>query len=217
MSHKRKFNPVDTITLDSSDDEDEQQQQPRRRPSTLSPKLNQDDVDLALALELSRRESLYGATAAVSRLQEAVATGSNTRAPPHATFLSLSSSPARISHLKNSPPPPAPSVSRAEMERERLDRIALRTSNGVALPPARMGVIKAAKRARVTTIGDLGSSEAAGSTTGGGGGGSSSTSRKSPRDERFWEGAIKRVSNRFVPDKESLSLEDIIGPKDGGG
>lgn len=101
------------------------------------------------------------------------------------------------------------------MELERVARAEARLAAGTASRTA-------LRPPRVQTLGDLqddgDSSTGAGTRQGNVHGFGSSTSSGSAAQRsstRFWEGAIRRVSNRNVPDQESYKFGDLIDKKDG--
>ncbi|GAA5918771.1 hypothetical protein JCM6882_006806 [Rhodosporidiobolus microsporus] len=59
---------------------------------------------------------------------------------------------------------------------------------------------------RIATLGSLGGSSSSSISSA-----SSSSSSKAP--QRFWQGAIKRVTNAWHPDPDAWSFDDLIGPK----
>lgn len=107
---------------------------------------------------------------------------------------------------------------RAELERQRLDR---QRARGDAAPTVRVASTSAAavgKKARVTTFADLLAKDDDGHPSAGSSGSAvASTSRSTSSStskhlHRFWQGVVKRVTNSYVPDSESYSFADLIGP-----
>lgn len=74
------------------------------------------------------------------------------------------------------------------------------------------------KKARVTTFADLLAKDDDGHPSAGSSGSAvASTSRSTSSStskhlHRFWQGVVKRVTNSYVPDSESYSFADLIGP-----
>ncbi|KAK4694189.1 tyrosyl-DNA phosphodiesterase 1, partial [Phenoliferia sp. Uapishka_3] len=117
-------------------------------------------------------------------------------------------------------------ISRQQIEDERLARQQAREAAGTSLPPA-YKVRPAVARPTVSTISNLTDSSSTSASTSavassstssvhgfssssGGGGGTSNGPKPT---ERFWEGALKRVANLYVPDSNSYSFDAILGPK----
>ena len=112
--------------------------------------------------------------------------------------------------------------SREDMERERLARQQARLASGTTATPA-YKVGQAATRPKVATLSDLteGASSSASTSAVASSSSSnvhafSSTSSASgpPPSARFWAGSIKRVSNKYVPDSDSFTFAQVLGPTD---
>ncbi|KAL8279939.1 hypothetical protein RQP46_007789 [Phenoliferia psychrophenolica] len=113
--------------------------------------------------------------------------------------------------------------SREEMERERIARQAAREAGGgPAAPPTKLWAGHA--RPKVATISDIAagasssastSAVASSSSSSVHGFASSSAAAAGPRpSERFWQGSIKRVANTYVPDSDSFTFKQVLGPID---
>ncbi|GAA5873327.1 hypothetical protein JCM3774_005942 [Rhodotorula dairenensis] len=111
-------------------------------------------------------------------------------------------------------------LSRAELERARLERQRAREANGTAQPSvinasaasARASETGPTPRRRVATLADLPSDDGSSRTRSANSGpGRLSSSDKTA--QRFWDGAVKRVPNDYVPDNESFTFGDLIGPR----
>ncbi|KAK4701380.1 hypothetical protein P7C70_g4853, partial [Phenoliferia sp. Uapishka_3] len=114
---------------------------------------------------------------------------------------------------------------RKAAEQARLLRQQAREASGTTAPSTSYNVTKAATRPTVSTISDLtnlsnpsaSTSAVATSSTSSVRdlSSSSSATASGPRPtERFWDGAIKRVSNIYVPDTSSFTFDAILGPKE---
>lgn len=110
---------------------------------------------------------------------------------------------------------------RAEMEAARQARVRQREEAGLSNAPA-YAVRAAVKRPRVGTINDIpdeGASTSSSSASGSrgfhsGGTGSDASTSTARKEERFWQGAIRRVSNKFVPTAaDSFSFNEIVDAK----
>ncbi|GAA5847687.1 hypothetical protein JCM5353_002614, partial [Sporobolomyces roseus] len=222
MSNRKR--PVETITLDDSDDEDQDS-----KPSYPPPQASTSGSARAIAVEEQYEEDLDRAIKA--SLEEGKVNGINQQVTS-----TQSESKANSSMMGGG-------MSRAEMERERLERIKNRQgdsgSNGSTSHP----VQSTAKRARIATLSDLpstslqdqdegvslpkpsfGSTESsnrfhsrlAHSSTPNPPSSSSSSSQSTATSQRFYSGAIRRVPNVHHPDPSSstsLSFSSLIGPR----
>lgn len=163
--------------------------------ASVAPGLDEDaqfEQDIALAMELSLRQTaqagLLGAAEGVSADLQA----------------------AGSSHTFG-----VGGESRAEMERARLERQRVREMSNPTPPAAStsQGGGSAARptpRKRFATMADVlqdGSARDRTPRTS-----SSHGSTQSKTHMRFWDGAVKRVPNDYVPDAEALSFADLIGP-----
>lgn len=198
MAPKRR---ADVLVLDSDDDEIAPRNAPGPRagssvrsttPTGGAADADQFEQDLALAMRLSMEDA--------GTPSNATGSGSTSTGPAAATAA------------------PNANSSRAELERARLERQRAREADGTAQPSvisaSRAPVRRPTPRSRVATLADLPSGE----DTGSGGSGASSlraggASSQSKLSQRFWDGAVKRVPNDYVPDDESFSFGDLIGPR----
>lgn len=198
MAPKRR---VEELVLDSDDDEIVPRNAPgphagssvrSTTPTGGAADSDQFEQDLALAMRLSMEEVGIPSTGTGS--------GSASAGPATATAAA-----------------PNANSSRAELERARLERQRAREADGTAQPSvinaSRAAVRRPTPRSRVATLADLPSGE----DTGSGGSASSlrtsDASSQSKLSQRFWDGAVKRVPNDYVPDDESFSFGDLIGPR----
>ncbi|GAA6054986.1 hypothetical protein JCM3770_000479 [Rhodotorula araucariae] len=189
--------PVEVIELSDSDEElpapasapPARSQQPSRA-SAVEALPNNDDEALALAVQLSLHEAARAGASAPNAAEVAV------KAPRGAMS------------------------ERAVLERERLERQRAREAapGGPGLQTVKVASTGATngKRPRVATFADLLApdddgppSSSTASTSRSRGSPASSTSKTS---HRFWQGAVKRVHNAYVPDADSYSFADLIGP-----
>ncbi|KAG0662233.1 hypothetical protein C6P46_003419 [Rhodotorula mucilaginosa] len=198
MAPKRR---ADVLVLDSDDDEIAPRNAPGPRagssvrsttPTGGAADADQFEQDLALAMRLSMEDA--------GTPSNATGSGGTSTGPAAATAA------------------PNANSSRAELERARLERQRAREADGTAQPSvisaSRAPVRRPTPRSRVATLADLPSGE----DTGSGGSGASSlraggASSQSKLSQRFWDGAVKRVPNDYVPDDESFSFGDLIGPR----
>lgn len=202
MAPKRR---VEELVLDSDDDEIAPRNAPgphagssirSTTPTGGAADSDQFEQDLALAMRLSMEEANTPSTGSGS--------GSTSTDPAAATTTVATAAPNANS-------------SRAELERARLERQRAREADGTAQPSvinaSRAPVRRPTPRSRVATLADLPSGE----DTGSGGSASSlragGASSQSKLSQRFWDGAVKRVPNDYVPDDESFSFGDLIGPR----
>ncbi|KAL8292618.1 hypothetical protein RQP46_001230 [Phenoliferia psychrophenolica] len=109
--------------------------------------------------------------------------------------------------------------SRNDMERERIARQQAREATGVAQPPPTR---KVASSPRIATLSSIASTSASSTSTSSSAPNNDSTALRgldaaapSPRtSDRYWEYRILRVSNDYVADSESLSFDQVLGPKE---
>ncbi|BGP53198.1 hypothetical protein JCM8202v2_000757 [Rhodotorula sphaerocarpa] len=191
--------PVDVLVLDS-DDEDPAPARCRPAPSeshALSASgaasgEHQFEEDLALAMELSLKHQQQD-----------------------------DSKKQQTSPLDNETPAQASSSggeTRADLERARLERQRAREANApeggpIATPSTSATVRKTGPASRVATVADLPLDHDGDSSIPA----QPAPSRPTPRTKtalRFWDGAVKRVPNIYVPDEESLSFGDLVGPRE---
>ncbi|GAA5979112.1 hypothetical protein JCM10908_002808 [Rhodotorula pacifica] len=202
---------ADVLVLDS-DDEDTAPRTPRPRAGPSSGPAaststgggaasndaeEQFEQDIALAMRLSMQDTGGSTTPAFGSSISADGSGS-------ASAATTSAGP-----------------SRAEMERARLERQRAREADETAQPSVintastsrTSGVTRPTPRSRVATLADLptegGSARDTLSNNGAG-----RPTRQGKTSERFWGGAVKRVPNDYVPDNESFTFGDLIGPRD---
>ena len=202
MAPKRR---VEELVLDSDDDEIAPRNAPgphagssirSTTPTGGAADSDQFEQDLALAMRLSMEEANTPSTGSGN--------GSISTGPAAATTTAATAAPNANS-------------SRAELERARLERQRAREADGTAQPSvinaSRAPVRRPTPRSRVASLADLPSGE----DTGSGGSASSlragGASSQSKLSQRFWDGAVKRVPNDYVPDDESFSFGDLIGPR----
>ncbi|BGP45300.1 hypothetical protein JCM10450v2_001118 [Rhodotorula kratochvilovae] len=190
--------PVEVIELSDSEDEaptpasapPTRSKQPSRARVGAVPPDGEEDEALALAIQLSLQEA--------ARARGAIPNGDS--APPKAPRGKMSE--------------------RAVLERERLERQRAREAvpGGSGLQTVKVASTSSTtvKRPRIATFADLlapdndgASASSAASTSRSNGSTTSSTSKTS---DRFWQGAVKRVKNAYVPDTDSYSFADLIGP-----
>lgn len=191
--------PVDVLVLDS-DDEDPAPARCRPAPSeshALSASgaasgEHQFEEDLALAMELSLKHQQQDD----SKKQQTSPLDKET--------------PAQASSSGGE--------TRADLERARLERQRAREANApeggpIATPSTSATVRKTGPASRVATVADLPLDHDGDSSIPA----QPSPSRPTPRTKtalRFWDGAVKRVPNIYVPDEESLSFGDLVGPRE---
>lgn len=208
MAPKR---PVEVLVLDSDDEEPSLRTSRPRAGSLAAPSTAATDGiggaadigdqfkrDLAEATRLSLEQSRAPSTTAAS--------GSTSAGAPAGT---------------TAPVPAVPNAgsSRAELERARLERQRAREANGTAQPSVISASIASratgrspTPRKRVATLADLPTDEGS-SRAGSAQNGPSPLASSSKTSQRFWDGAVKRVPNDYVPDDESFSFADLVGPR----
>ncbi|KAI5478523.1 tyrosyl-DNA phosphodiesterase 1 [Pseudohyphozyma bogoriensis] len=212
---KGKKREIDVLVLSDSDDEtpassssssQKKRAPPRDTAAATTAAADDDEAEYQRQLALAMAESL-----AAVEPSEGVASGG------------ASQSGATASRSSGA-------TSREQMEKERLARQRAREEeNGGALKPA-YKVQPAVKRPRVGTIADVTtdsapSTGAVASSSSNFVHGFASTSAPAPpasgavspaknrHAERYWNGALHRVSSRYVPDSTSFSFDDALGPK----
>ncbi|GAA6009790.1 hypothetical protein JCM11491_000814 [Sporobolomyces phaffii] len=205
-SNPRK-RPIETIVLDSSDEEDASSRPPPHRPRASPTARSSEDSEFDEALQQALKASL----------EEPSAVSQHAQLPrPSATLSTAKASEANTE---------LGSMSRAEMERERLARLASKGIDGTSSTStsSAMGGVRASRvnRPRIATLSDVVATEttASASDVATFANSSSSTSfpaANHPTTQRFWIGSIRRVSNTFHPDpaaSTSLSFAHLIGPR----
>jgi len=217
MSSKKR--PIETITLDDSDDGEYSPPPPHASTSGQARAIavqEQFDLDTQRALQASlEMEEKEGK----SRINQQVKSMTSTEQGGTGTLSG---------------------ISRAEMERERLERIKKRQGNSTAPESASTSQLQStSKRARIATLSDLPSTEEAGggettqkpsfgsnessnrfhsrlsNSTSTPSPSSFSSSSHSATSQRFFSGSIRRVPNVHHPDptsSTSLSFSSLIGP-----
>ncbi|GAA5879346.1 hypothetical protein JCM16303_003171 [Sporobolomyces ruberrimus] len=214
-----KKRPIETITLDDSDDEQDQPPRPLSPPPRHRSSAPIAGTSSQTALGLTEEEAFE------RELQEAIIASISQQ---EASTSALPTTHSR--EIKGETVVPSGmGMDRAEMERERLERIAKRTYSSTSSTlaggptsstPAGASSHSIHKRPRIATLADLDSEEPTSSSfsrpTANSFATSSSSSSTDPKSQRFFDGAIRSVSNSFHPDPESshsLSFSSIIGPR----
>lgn len=224
MSDRNKKRPIETIVLSDDSDDDEHFSPPpsHRQPvasssnnaSLARPEVSQEDLDLERAIQESLKEVKRSLVIELSQ------------SPEYQLRASAPDKGAKEEGSGNA----LGGMSRAQMEKERLERVS-RLGGGTAATTTVRWTSSASsssnKRPRIATLSDLQSDDASTSSSTSSFQNSlpsASSSSSHPYDPnhslRYWNGSIRRVFNRLHPEPpssssfspSSLSFSSLIGP-----